>query len=168
MKFKHWSVLKLNEAVKRGYFRTIDLFAGCGGLSLGFHRAGFRCVSAIEINEDARESHKANFSRVAPREGYAAYADITQVNPLDAVSHLSPLFPGINSDIDVIIGGPPCQAFSRLGRAALWDIAKKRYAHASDERATTYNHFLTYVEVLKPIAFVLENVREMGKLIEKC
>lgn len=165
MEFKHWSVLKLNEALKRGYFRTIDLFAGCGGLSLGFHRAGFRCVSAIEINENARESHRINFSRVASREGYAVYADITQVNPLDAVSHLSPLFPGIDSNIDVIVGGPPCQAFSRLGRAALWDIAKKRYAHASDERATMYNYFLTYVEVLKPIAFVLENVREMGKFV---
>jgi len=165
MEFNHWSLLKLNEAVKRGYFRTIDLFAGCGGLSLGFHQAGFRCVSAIEMNENARESHEINFSRVAPREGYASYADITQVNPLDAVSHLSPLFPGINSSIDVIVGGPPCQAFSRLGRAALWEIAKERYAHASDERATMYNYFLTYVEVLRPIAFVLENVREMGKFV---
>jgi len=162
---KHWPVLKLDEATKRGYFRTVDLFAGCGGLSLGFHRAGFRCVSAIEINEDARKSHAANFSRVAPPDGYATYADITQVTPLEAVSHLSPLFPGIESDIDIIVGGPPCQAFSRLGRAALWDIAKKRYAHASDERAAMYNYFLAYVEVLKPIAFVLENVREMGKFV---
>lgn len=165
MQFKHWSILKLDEAAKRGYFRTIDLFAGCGGLSLGFHRAGFQCVAAIEINEDARQSHAANFSRVAPREGYATYVDITQVTPMDAVSHLSPLVPGIESDIDILIGGPPCQAFSRLGRAALWDIAKRRYAHGSDERATMYSYFLTYVEVLKPIAFVLENVREMGKFV---
>jgi DNA (cytosine-5)-methyltransferase 1 len=165
MQPKHWSVLKLDKAAKRGYFRTVDLFAGCGGLSLGFHRAGFGCVAAIEINDNARQSHEANFSRVAPPEGYAAHSDITQVTPLDAISHLSPLVPGLTSDIDVLIGGPPCQAFSRLGRAALWDIAKKRYAHGSDERATMYSYFLTYVEVLKPIAFVLENVREMGKFV---
>ena len=165
MQFKHWSILKLDEAAKRGYFRTIDLFAGCGGLSLGFHRAGFHCVAAVETNKDARRSHAANFSRVSPREGYATYTDITQMNPLEAVSHLSPLSLGIESDIDILIGGPPCQAFSRLGRAALWDIAKKRYAHGSDERATMYSYFLTYVEVLKPIAFVLENVREIGKFV---
>lgn len=165
MQLKHWSVLKLDKAAKRGYFRTIDLFAGCGGLSLGAHRAGFGCVAAIELNEDARKSHETNFSRVAPPEGYAAQSNITQVTPMDAISHLSPLVPGLGSDIDVVIGGPPCQAFSRLGRAAIWDIAKKRYAHGSDERATMYSYFLTYVEVLKPIAFVLENVREMGKFV---
>lgn len=165
MQPKHWSMLKLDSAIKRGYFRTIDLFAGCGGLSLGFHRAKYRCVAAVEINEDARRSHEANFSRVAPSEGYAAYTDITQVTPLDAVSHLSPLIPNFGSDIDVVIGGPPCQAFSRLGRAALWDIAGRQYAHGTDERATMYSYFLAYIEVLKPIAFVLENVREMGKFV---
>jgi DNA (cytosine-5)-methyltransferase 1 len=165
MQSKHWSVLKLDKAAKRGYFRTIDLFAGCGGLSLGFHRAGFHCVSAVELNEDARKSHETNFSRISPPEGYAAYADITQVTPLDAISHLSPLVPGPESDIDVVIGGPPCQAFSRLGRAAIWDIAQRRYAHGSDERATMYSYFLTYIQVLKPVAFVLENVREMGKFV---
>jgi DNA (cytosine-5)-methyltransferase 1 len=165
MKSRHWSMLKLEVAIKRGYFRTVDLFAGCGGMSLGFHRAKYRCVTAIEINDDARKSHEANFSRIAPLEGYATYTDITKISPLTAVSHLSPLFSNPESEVDVIIGGPPCQAFSRLGRAALWDIAGKKYAHANDERSTMYHYFLSYVEALKPIAFVIENVREMGKFV---
>jgi DNA (cytosine-5)-methyltransferase 1 len=165
MQSKHWSILKLEVAVKRGYFRTVDLFAGCGGMSLGFHRAKYRCVTAIELNDDARKSHEINFSRIAPPEGYATYTDITKISPSTAVSHLSPLFAAPESEVDIIIGGPPCQAFSRLGRAALWDIAGKKYAHAYDERATMYHYFLSYLEALKPIAFVIENVREMGKFV---
>ncbi|HLO87714.1 MAG TPA: DNA (cytosine-5-)-methyltransferase [Nostocaceae cyanobacterium] len=165
MQSQHWSILKLEASVKRGYFRTVDLFAGCGGMSLGFHRAKYKCVAAIELNDDARESHEVNFSRIAPPEGYATYIDITKTSPFDAVSHLSSLFPNPESEIDILIGGPPCQAFSRLGRAALWDIAGQRYAHAYDERATMYHYFLSYLEALKPIAFVIENVREMGKFV---
>jgi DNA (cytosine-5)-methyltransferase 1 len=47
----------------------------------------------------------------------------------------------------------------------LWDIAGKKYAHAFDERATMYHYFLSYVSALKPIAFVMENVREIGKFV---
>jgi len=162
---KHWSILKLSEAVKRGYFRTVDLFAGCGGMTLGFHRAKYRCIAAIEIDDNARKSHEKNFSCFMPLGGYAAYGDITKVDPFTAVSHLCPLFPHPESEVDIIIGGPPCQAFSRLGRAALWDIAGKKYAHGFDERATMYHYFLSYVSALKPIAFVMENVREIGKFV---
>jgi len=165
MQSKHWSILKLSEAVKRGYFRTVDLFAGCGGMTLGFHHAKYRCIAAIEIDDNARKSHEKNFSRFMPLGGYATYTDITKVDPFTAVSHLSPLFPNPESEVDIIIGGPPCQAFSRLGRAALWDIAGKKYAHAFDERATMYHYFLSYVSALKPIAFVMENVREIGKFV---
>ncbi len=65
--------------------------------------------------------------------------------------------------VDIVIGGPPCQPFSRLGRAALWDLAGKRNAHHEDPRSTLYEYFLEYVAVLQPLAFVMENVREVGK-----
>jgi len=143
----------------------MDLFAGCGGLSLGFHRAGFRCISAIEKDENARKSHELNFSPLASKGEYAVYDDITSVSPEKAIFHLNPLSPDLESSVDVIIGGPPCQAFSRLGRAALWDLAGKKYAHGEDERATMYHYFLSYVDQLKPLAFVMENVREMGKFV---
>lgn len=154
---------KLRTAQNRGYFTTIDLFAGCGGMTLGFHRAGFRCVAAVEIDDIARKSHRRNFAKLAPEGRYAAYADITQTAPEDAVAHLAPLIPDPRREVDIVIGGPPCQAFSRLGRAALWKIAGKAHAHAEDRRATMYHHYLEYVAELEPLAFVMENVREIGK-----
>lgn len=162
-----WPANKLRVAVARGYFRTADLFAGCGGMSLGFHRAGFRSVLAVEDNGDARRSHELNFAKHAPSGDYAAHGDITALRSFDAVRHLARTNKEATDVIDVIIGGPPCQAFSRLGRAALWDIAGKKHAHADDPRATLYEHFLSYVEDLKPLAFVLENVPEIGSFSGK-
>ena len=133
-------------------------------MSLGFHRAGFRSVAAIEIKDDARASHVRNFEPLAGPGEYKAFADITQTTPEEAVGHL--LTEGDASRvIDVVIGGPPCQAFSRLGRAALWRLAGKDNAHAEDERATMYHQYLKYVAALRPLAFVMENVREIGKFV---
>lgn len=134
-------------------------------MSAGFDRAGFRSVCAIEIDQHARDSHRTNFSSLVPGGDYAAHADITEVSPVDATAHLDPLFGTADSRIDVIVGGPPCQAFSRLGRARLWDLAGKKHAHAQDARSTMYEYYLGYVEQLRPIAFVMENVREMGKFV---
>jgi len=152
---------KLNVARERGHFRTVDLFAGCGGLTLGFDRAGFRCISAVEIDDLARESHELNFGQRHREAPYAAHADITRLSPSEVVSHLVGAGPA--TAVDVVVGGPPCQAFSRLGRAALWRLAGKDQAHQEDERATMYEHYLRFVAALKPIAFVMENVREIGK-----
>jgi DNA (cytosine-5)-methyltransferase 1 len=161
------AIRKLRLAVERGYFRTIDLFAGCGGMTLGFHRANFKCISAIEKDEYARGSHIRNFAPLAPKEGYAAYTDVTEISPKKSIAHVSPLFPDTEMSVDIILGGPPCQPFSRLGRAALWRIAGKDHAHAEDTRATMYHYYLEYVAELQPIAFVMENVREMGKFAGK-
>lgn len=150
---------KIQQANKRGYFRTLDLFAGCGGLSLGFDRAGFKSVIAIEIDDDARASHQLNFGH---HDDYAAFSDVTLVSPETATKH-------IQEDtilaVDIIIGGPPCQAYSRLGRARLWQLAGKKMAHSEDKRATMYEYYLEYIRQLKPIAFVMENVREIGKYV---
>lgn len=159
-----WVAEKLAAAQSRGYFRTIDLFAGCGGMSLGFHRAGFQSVAAVEINEAARISHEKNFGRRAAPGHYRSFSDVTKTTPQEAVAHLTDL-KEVHDAVDVVIGGPPCQAFSRLGRAALWRLAGKDHAHGEDERATMYHHYLRYVAELQPIAFVMENVREIGKFV---
>lgn len=157
---------KLEVAIRRKNFRTVDLFAGCGGLTLGFHRAGFHCSAGVEIDDDARSSHKANFAKNYRNNSYRPFKDITEIKPDDTVRHIEPLFPELTGNhIDVVIGGPPCQAFSRLGRAALWRLAGRDHAHADDERASMYERFLRYVARLKPLAFVMENVREIGKFV---
>lgn len=156
---------KLERAEQRGYYTTVDLFAGCGGMTLGFHRAGFKCVASVEIDDDARKSHELNFANKVPPGGYASFPDVTKIEPDEATSHLSPLAPTLQDGVDIVIGGPPCQAFSRLGRAALWRLADKDYAHGHDRRATMYEYFLHYVAQLKPLAFVMENVREIGKFV---
>jgi len=130
---------------------------------LGFDRAGYRCVTAIENDTAARESHARNFRDRAQPSQYAIYRDITKVRPKQAVRHLKTKTRPPEYSIDIIIGGPPCQAFSRLGRAALWSVKGRRHAHADDPRASLYEHFMSYVEELKPIAFVLENVPDMGR-----
>ncbi len=158
---------KLDASRTRGYFRTVDLFAGCGGLSLGFDRAGFRSISAVELNDDARLSHQLNFSRKPEFGEYQSFADIKSVEPEQAVEHVESGSLAPEFAADVIIGGPPCQAFSRLGRAALWNLAGEKFAHAHDERATMYHYFLHYIATLKPVAFVMENVREIGKHVGK-
>jgi DNA (cytosine-5)-methyltransferase 1 len=155
---------KLEAASIRGYFRTIDLFAGCGGMTLGFDRAGFRSVACVEINDLARKSHELNFASRSP-DGYRAFADIRATSPETAVNHLLDLADSPRDVIDIVIGGPPCQAFSRLGRAALWRLAGVDYAHADDQRASYYLDFLHYVAALQPLAFVMENVREIGKFV---
>jgi DNA (cytosine-5)-methyltransferase 1 len=155
---------KYEAARARGFYRTGDLFSGCGGLTLGFDRAGYRCITSLEINDDARRSHELNFLPRA-RGAYRAYADITQTEPEAAVAHIEGLDP--ERCVDIIIGGGPCQAFSRLGRAALWKLAKKKYAHYDDPRAHLYEFYLKYLASLLPLAFVMENVREIGKFSQK-
>jgi DNA (cytosine-5)-methyltransferase 1 len=117
----------------------------------------------VEQNDTARASHECNFRPRAPADGYVARSDITRLTGFEAVRHLARQQPAARECIDVVIGGPPCQAFSRLGRAALWDIAGNKHAHVDDPRATLYEHFLSYVEDLHPIAFVMENVPEIGR-----
>lgn len=159
-----WARRKAKDAADRGHYRTVDLFAGCGGMSLGFHRAGFKSVAAVELNDAARLSHETNFAPIAPGGMYRAFADVTKTDPDDVVQHLREVGQ-TDAVVDVVIGGPPCQAFSRLGRAALWRLAGKDHAHGEDARATMYHHYLRYVAALKPIAFVMENVREIGKFV---
>ena len=133
-------------------------------MSLGFDRAGFRSVASVEINDHARASHELNFAPLVPEGEYRSFSDITTLDPEEVVEHLK-RHGNVDERVDVIVGGPPCQAFSRLGRAALWRLAGKDHAHGEDQRASMYHHYLRFVASLKPIAFVMENVREIGKFV---
>jgi DNA (cytosine-5)-methyltransferase 1 len=112
---------------------VVSLFAGLGGLDLGFHLAGFQVVWANELAENAVRSYEVNFG-LRPRRG-----DITQI-PDDEIP-----------DADVIIGGPPCQSFSLVGQR-----------RSDDDRGRLVFRFRDIVLAKMPQAFVMENVPGMA------
>jgi DNA (cytosine-5)-methyltransferase 1 len=137
--------------------RVLDLFAGCGGLSLGFHAAGFEVAAAIEADRDAAASHALNFHGGDSR--HARARDITGLAPEEFARELELGPPG--AAIDVMVGGPPCQAFARVGRPKLRAIDAHPLAFKHDPRATLYLEYLRYVEVFQPLAILIENVPDV-------
>ncbi len=142
--------------------RVLDLFAGCGGLSLGFQAAGCDIVGAAEIDELAARSHAMNFFRGQPQnviEHHARPRDITKIDPEELAAEFKLGSP--SSAFDIIIGGPPCQAYARVGRAKLREIAEHPQAFKIDPRANLYLRYLHYIERLQPLALLMENVPDI-------
>ena len=113
----------------------IDLFAGCGGLSLGFEMAGFNVVLAIEKDEWAAETYKNNHPKTK-----------VIVDDIINIQNLKNLLPN-SLKIDGIIGGPPCQGFSLSGNR-----------DKNDPRNNLFMEFVRFVNYYKPKFFVMENV----------
>ncbi|MSR60410.1 MAG: DNA cytosine methyltransferase [Planctomycetaceae bacterium] len=148
------------DRIRAGHpIRTLDLFAGCGGLSLGFHAAGFELSASIEFDPLAARSHARNFFNDEHGPHGKAH-DITVVNPQDIVDEFD-LGKTAASCIDVIVGGPPCQAFARVGRAKLREIDDHPTAFKNDARGNLYLRYLAYVKELQPLALLIENVPDM-------
>jgi DNA (cytosine-5)-methyltransferase 1 len=141
--------------------RVLDLFAGCGGISLGFRRAGFEISAAMEIDKLAARSHARNFhgSDADQLELHAAPRDITAVEPDQLCEELS--LGGVEDAIDVIVGGPPCQAYARIGRAKLREIDDHPEAFKVDPRSNLYLRYLAYVRAFRPLALLMENVPDV-------
>ncbi|MDO8900526.1 MAG: DNA (cytosine-5-)-methyltransferase [Phenylobacterium sp.] len=142
--------------------RVLDLFAGCGGISLGFQRAGFQIEAAIEFDPLAALSHATNFHRhAAPAEfeRHASARDITAIEPEQLVAELG--LEAAPDAFDVLVGGPPCQAYARVGRAKLRDVAQHPEAFKVDARGNLYLRYLHYVNETKPLALLMENVPDI-------
>ena len=116
--------------------KAIDLFAGVGGLSLGFENCGFDVVLANEYDESIAAAYKANHKGTRMIVG-----DITSLD-------LEKTFGPYKGQIDVVIGGPPCQGFSQKGQ--------RKTIH--DERNFLFKYYVRVVELVKPRYFVMENV----------
>lgn len=119
---------------------VVDLFSGPGGLSLGFKRAGFKLVVAVECDRWAAETYKNNFAGTE-----LIKEDIKMVDGdrlLDIVSRFS-------VDGVVLIGGPPCQPFSR---------ANRQTNGSNHPSASTVDHFVRLIEEMMPDGFLFENV----------
>lgn len=134
-------------------YKYIDLFAGAGGMSLGFDNAEFENVLAVEYDKCFAETYSFNF----PKHNLKV-ADIKNISNHEIKKLIG------NKKIDVIIGGPPCQGFSIAGKIGRNFI--------DDERNQLFKEFVRFVEVIKPRIFVMENVAALkthnkGKTIEE-
>lgn len=151
---------KLERLERGGAPRVLDVFSGCGGISLGFDKAGFSIVAAVEFDELAARSHARNFHGDAPNfEAHARARDITRQEPEDLCAELG--LGDTEEAIDVLVGGPPCQAYARVGRAKLREVAEHPTAFKVDPRGNLYLRYLEYVRRLKPLALLMENVPDI-------
>ncbi|MBW4095966.1 MAG: DNA cytosine methyltransferase [Acidobacteria bacterium] len=141
--------------------RVLDLFSGAGGISLGFHRAGFQIDGALEIEPLPALTHALNFHG-CDRDMTALHArprDMTRVEPDQLASELG--LGAVDDAIDVLVGGPPCQAYARVGRAKLREVADHPEAYKVDPRGNLFLRYLAYVKAFRPLALLMENVPDI-------
>lgn len=137
---------------------VVDLFSGAGGLSLGFQAAGAHVLAAVDANEDAGRSFRDCFARLQPGHPPGAFfGDAGDLERLD-LEQVTPASEGP----DILVGGPPCQGFSRLGRAKLASLADD--PDSGDPRNQLYRRFVDATRFWAPQAFVMENVPGMLSL----
>lgn len=147
-------------------FSVVDLFAGCGGFGLGLEQAGFDTIFVNELNDDARATYISNrkghrFARGMNESTWLnefSSSDARKMVKGDYLKKLQDRFLSVygikHGEIDLVVGGPPCQGFSGIGH---------RRSYAVDKEALPSNHLFkdmaTIVGRLRPRAFVFENVR---------
>ncbi|MFW7356805.1 MAG: DNA cytosine methyltransferase [Brucella sp.] len=122
-----------------GNFRTIDLFSGCGGMALGAELAGFHPALAVDVDQTLSSSYFRNF----PRSRHIA-ADLADVSGEELLREAG-------ARADILFGGPPCQAFSSIGKR-----------DPLDPRRDLLSHFFRIVSEAQPMAFVMENVKGLA------
>lgn len=126
-------------AGKKNKLKIIDLFAGVGGISIGFKKAGFKVVAANEYKSDIAYTYIKNHPGTK-----MIVEDIAKIKSRDLTN---------GEKIDVIVGGPPCQGFSMAGRRI-----RKSNVFLKDNRNELFKEFHRIVKEIKPKVFVMENV----------
>lgn len=130
-------------------YTFIDLFAGCGGLSEGFYREGFKALAHVEINHFACETLRTRMK-------HYGYKDIDKEvieHDITADDIIEKIDNAVNGrDVDMIIGGPPCQAYSTAGRV------RDKVGMATDARNYLFESYVKILEHYRPKLFVFENV----------
>ncbi len=131
--------------VDNSELRLVDLFCGAGGLSLGFQAAGFRIAAALDNDEKCAATYQENFSRLQPNFpplvlGGSEKGDASKIDLESLGRQLEP---------DVLIGGPPCRGFSKIGRAKLNSLSVEGYQ--GDPRNELYRRFLEAARLWQPM-----------------
>jgi len=136
-------------------FTVLDLFSGAGGMALGFEAAGGKSIGAVEHDTAAAKTFKAMFPEAnvfsGPEEG-----DMRTLKT-------EALLAGIGEKPDIVVGGPPCQGFSRIGRAKRRSLDSEHHEEwgGHSDRSDLYKRFRDVVQTAQPLAFVMENVPAM-------
>jgi len=130
---------------------VVDLFAGAGGLSCGFSRAGYNIRWAIDIKPDAVATYRFNHPEL-PHQNVVC----GDVREIDLITEIRDVVP----DPDLIMGGPPCQSLSQAGFRSR-RAKDEGYSVLDDERTTLYTKYVEAVRELRPKAIVMENVEGM-------
>ncbi|WP_460138291.1 DNA cytosine methyltransferase [Pseudomonas sp. S2_A10] len=126
----------LGDTMMQGQPTIVDLFCGCGGFGLGAELAGFKVLAAVDVDPNLQSAYRLNFPNVK-----AVLADISLLTKdfwKETIGNIKP---------DGVIGGPPCQGFSRIG-----------LRQPEDPRNNLVMHFFKQVNILQPKFFVMENV----------
>jgi DNA (cytosine-5)-methyltransferase 1 len=147
-KLCHTSLKTMQQSEKSNLMKEltcVDLFSGCGGFGLGAEEAGFRVIAAVDIETSLQSGYRLNFPNTN-----TILADIAKLES----SAWSFVLGRGTPRLDLLIGGPPCQGFSRIGKHS-----------AGDPRNTLIGHYFRHVGMLKPKVFVMENVEG---LLDKC
>ncbi|MEW5939721.1 MAG: DNA cytosine methyltransferase [Chloroflexota bacterium] len=123
---------------------VIDLFSGCGGMSWGLHKAGFKTLAGVDNTQHALNTFKYNHNEAA-----VIKADMTTLNP----EHVMEILGLLSGQLDCLVGGPPCQGFSKNVPAT--------YRFLDDPRNLLFVEYIRFVNALKPKVVVMENVAEI-------
>jgi DNA (cytosine-5)-methyltransferase 1 len=137
------STLRQVQVVRDAGFTFVDLFAGIGGIRMGFERAGGQCLFTSEWNAFAQKTYRANFGADENIAG-----DITKISEKDVPPH------------DVLLAGFPCQPFSIAGVSKKNSLGRS-HGFACDTQGTLFFDVARIIEETKPQAFLLENVKNL-------
>jgi DNA (cytosine-5)-methyltransferase 1 len=126
----------------------IDLFSGCGGLSLGLHNAGWKGAFAIEKSEDAFKTLEHNLIKKKKHFDWPAWLEQKHHDINEILENHSENLISLRGKIDLVAGGPPCQGFSMAGRRI-----------ENDSRNDLINSYIKFIELVKPKLIFFENVK---------
>jgi len=126
----------------------IDLFAGCGGLSLGLHNAGWKGLFAIEKSPDAFKTLKHNLIDNKNHFNWPSWLPEENIEIEKALKLYKTYFETLKNKVDLIAGGPPCQGFSMAGRR-----------NENDQRNNLVKSYIKFIKIIKPKLLFFENVK---------
>ncbi len=147
----------MGQEIMKGKYTVVDLFSGAGGLELGFEQASYNILFSTDFDSYCEKVHKLNRPSIP----------FLQIDIHNLSEEIIKQY--VKEEVDVLVGGPPCQGFSTIGKRVSSD-PNKRYQ--ADPRNTLFKEYIRVLKVLNPKFFLMENVeglmtRDKGTIFEE-